>query len=296
MKVLILGATGFIGLPVAQAFVRNGHEVYGSTRSSSKSSLLASSEIIPLVGTAWHALAPLFELIIDCASGGPDQAKGDLAIAEEASRKRGPYKASYIYTSGTWVHGGPAQRDGGIPDERAPLGESAQIVAWRPSVEQQILTSQDVNAIVIRPALLYGKTMSLFEPLFEAALKGGTLEWMGASGSRYSTIHGDDLADLYVRVGEAAPICKGLTFDACNSISESVDAILAALVKASGSAGYKYRSPANLFETAMTTEVLTRPSLGRALVGWVPKKMGFVDGMAIYWRAWVEGGKAEGKA
>jgi len=148
-----------------------------------------------------------------------------------------------------------------------------------------------VNGIVIRPSLLYGKTMSLLEPLFEAALKGGTLDWVGTPGTRYSVIHGDDLADLFVRVGEASPICKGLTFDVANPTAESVDAILAAIVKVSGCAGYKYRAPTNVFEVALTTDAVTRPSLGRALVGWVPKKIGLVDGMAIYWKAWVEARK-----
>jgi len=32
MRVLVLGATGFIGFPVAQALVRCGHEVIGTSR------------------------------------------------------------------------------------------------------------------------------------------------------------------------------------------------------------------------------------------------------------------------
>lgn len=49
MKVIIIGATGFIGLPAAQAFVRAGHIVYGVTRSQSKANSLAKEEIIPIV-------------------------------------------------------------------------------------------------------------------------------------------------------------------------------------------------------------------------------------------------------
>lgn len=49
MKVLILGATGFIGLPAAQAFSRAGHIVYGVTRSQSNADSLAREEIIPIV-------------------------------------------------------------------------------------------------------------------------------------------------------------------------------------------------------------------------------------------------------
>ncbi len=37
-------ATGFIGFPAAQAFVRAGHIVYGQTRSAAKAKQLAAEE------------------------------------------------------------------------------------------------------------------------------------------------------------------------------------------------------------------------------------------------------------
>ena len=40
----IRSATGFIGFPAAQAFVRAGHIVYGQTRSASKAKQLATEE------------------------------------------------------------------------------------------------------------------------------------------------------------------------------------------------------------------------------------------------------------
>jgi len=40
---------GFIGLPTAQAFVRAGHIVYGSTRSDNSKGELIKEEIIPVV-------------------------------------------------------------------------------------------------------------------------------------------------------------------------------------------------------------------------------------------------------
>jgi len=44
MKVIVLGASGFIGFPAAQALVRAGHVVYGVTRSVSKAKQLATEE------------------------------------------------------------------------------------------------------------------------------------------------------------------------------------------------------------------------------------------------------------
>ncbi|KZO95517.1 NAD(P)-binding protein [Calocera viscosa TUFC12733] len=286
MKVLILGATGFIGLPIAQGFVRNGHEVYGSTRQQAKAASLAAEEILPLVGDAWKSKAAEMDVIIDCASAGPG-ATEYLEIAAAASRERGEnYKITYIYASGTWVHGNYENRNYGLADERSPPKTPAELTAWRPAVERTILSHPDVNGVVIRPALLYGKTMSLLEPMFKAAMTGN-LEWYGTPRGRYSLIHGDDLADLFVRVGEAGAICKGLTFDGANSQSESVEDILTTLARVAGLKDYSYRKPATAFEVAMCTSGISRPSLARSLFGWVPKKIGLVDGMHIYYTTYV---------
>lgn len=37
------------------------------------------------------------------------------------------------------------------------------------------------------------------------------------------------------------------------------------------------------YEVAWTTPLLARPSLGHALTGWQPKRMGVSDGMDVYW-------------
>jgi nucleoside-diphosphate-sugar epimerase len=49
MKVVIFGATGFIGSSVAEAFVRSGHIAYGVSRSPSSAKELARKEIVPLI-------------------------------------------------------------------------------------------------------------------------------------------------------------------------------------------------------------------------------------------------------
>jgi nucleoside-diphosphate-sugar epimerase len=59
MKVLVLGASGFIGLPVALAYARAGHIVYGTARDAKTARKLAIHEIIPVVtpATAGHGFS-----------------------------------------------------------------------------------------------------------------------------------------------------------------------------------------------------------------------------------------------
>jgi hypothetical protein len=43
----------------------------------------------------------------------------------------------------------------------------------------------------------------------------------------------------------------------------------------------------SVFEKAITTTTLVRPYLARALLGWQPKKAGFIDGLPTYYGAYL---------
>jgi nucleoside-diphosphate-sugar epimerase len=106
--------------------------------------------------------------------------------------------------------------------------------------------STAVNGLVVRPALVYGRSASLFAPLFGAAKAGGRVVWPGTPGGRYAVVHTDDLAELFVRVAERASLVGGKIFDAANSQTESVNELLDRLVQISGVNGlYEYRKPEN---------------------------------------------------
>ncbi|KAF9240175.1 hypothetical protein BU15DRAFT_61513 [Melanogaster broomeanus] len=192
-------------------------------------------------------------------------------------------KISYIYTSGIWVHGSSPNE---FISDTTPLNPIT-LVSWRPDVEQATLKDQRVNGIVIRPALLYGKSASLLDSLFEAAATGGKVAWYGKPGGRLAVIHPDDLADLYVRVAEKAPILGGLAIDAANESTEPTDNFLQKLIEVSGAKGpYEWLPPSNPYEEALSTTQLLRPYLAKSLLGWQPKKPGLTEGLPMYYAAW----------
>ncbi|KAJ7160314.1 hypothetical protein C8R46DRAFT_1001522 [Mycena filopes] len=293
MKVLVLGATGFIGFPAAQALARAGHTVYGLARTQAKGKILAAEEIVPVLGDvdsdAWITLIATLDVILD-AVGGPQQASLARTMFERVTKAVGDLRPtdapllSYIYTSGTWVHG-DSRTD--IVTDTTPILRPAELVAWRPAIEQLVVRSSAVNGIVVRPALLYGRAASLLAPLFESASQGRVV-WPGTPGGRYAVIHVDDLADLYVRVAEKASLVGGKIFDAANPNTESVDDLLQRLVQVSGAEGpYEYRKPETLYEEALQSTALLRPYLGNALLGWSAKKPGLVEGLSMYYAAWL---------
>ncbi|KAJ6464783.1 hypothetical protein C8R47DRAFT_1237322 [Mycena vitilis] len=290
MKVLILGATGFIGFPAAQALARAGHTVYGLARTEAKAKTLAVEEIIPILGDIssdnWLPHIATIDAVIETVTASPEGARGTFERVVKAARELRPAGApllTYIYTSGTWVHG---DNRTDVVTDTTPLTQSVELVAWRPAVEQLVVSSTAVNGVVVRPGLLYGRSGSILGMMFATA-KQGRIVWPGTPGGRWSVVHADDLADLYLRVTEGGSIASGKIFDATNGHSQSVDDLLQRLVEVSGAKGYEYRKPDNVFEEAIASSGVVRPYLANTLLGWSPKKPGLVDGLEAYYATWL---------
>ncbi|KAH0826232.1 hypothetical protein J3R83DRAFT_5690 [Lanmaoa asiatica] len=309
-------SSGSIGFPIAQALSRAGHIVYGVTRSETKAKQLAADEsrfpplpfvretkrpthiyllVFPIIGEptdtqAWAHLIPTIDVVIEALGGTADLRTIALtlldavAAAAQSTRPNGSPKVSFIYTSGVWVHG---QSTDEFVSDTTPLSNPVPLVAWRPHVEQAVLKHDRINGIVIRPAALYGKGGSMFESVFEAAETGRQVAWYGKPGGRFSLIHADDLADVYVRAVEKAPILGGLAIDAGNETTEPIDDFLQKLIQVSGAKGpHGWIKPTNPFEEALSVTVLLRPYLAKSLLGWQQKKPGLTEGLSLYYAAW----------
>ena len=67
-RVLVIGATGYLGNAVASALVRADHEVYGLARTEEKARELAVQEVFPVMGSdqdSDHFLEAIKEKNID---------------------------------------------------------------------------------------------------------------------------------------------------------------------------------------------------------------------------------------
>lgn len=120
-----------------------------------------------------------------------------------------------------------------------------------------------------------------------SSARRGEVRFAGTGEERIATIHADDLADLFVRVAEKSPVVKGIIFEASNPYPELISHILRQLCLASGATGPVYTKPIDPFHQAVASSNLLRPTLGKSLVGWVPKKAPLGEGMAIYYRAFL---------
>jgi hypothetical protein len=166
-----------------------------------------------------------------------------VSTASQKLRPASAPKMTYIYTSGTWVHG---ENSVDTVTDTTPITNPVKIVDWRIDREQDVIKSQVLNGIVIRASLVYGRNAGVIEPLFWNAATEGKVAWYGRPGGRVPTVHQDDLADLFVKAMEKSSIAGGKIFDAANDCSEHVDDILAKLAKVSGvKNGYSWIEPSN---------------------------------------------------
>lgn len=134
-----------------------------------------------------------------------------------------------------------------LHSDRTPINNPKGITAWRMEVERKAVSaiSKSFTANVVRPAMLYGTSGSLFGMLLFPTAKGGHIVWNGTPDTRMATIHQEDLAEAFRLVVEKSYSIPGVVFDIANNYPESITDILKELQVASGAAEISYKEPDN---------------------------------------------------
>ena len=109
----------------------------------------------------------------------------------------------FIYTSGSLVYGSTGDTSA---TEDTPLNP-VEMVRWRQALEREILAAgtEGVHPVVIRPAWVYGNWGGAAMMMVAAAKEHGAALLSVTVKNRWSTVHADDLADLYALALERAP-------------------------------------------------------------------------------------------
>lgn len=324
-RILVLGATGYLGQSVAQALVRSGlHTVYGLCRSSQKAKSLAAQEVIPVIcedpaSKPEPYLSTIrksrIDVVIDCTAAYGDSAKFLASVKEVSQERLGTFKdegvvkgpkMGYIYTSGAWVHG---DSDDGHVSDLDPVGTksapspSLDLVGWRPELERQVLAASDVlDVLIVRPAQMHGRSSSgwsaLFGPIAQAVAEGKSqVQLPVAATSQSPVIHVDDVAEAICRgVGKISLFGGSSVYPVFDLVStmENVRDILSAFAQAiSKNRGkgdkldLELVGPGdNAFFKALGSTVKFDSARARELLGWEPKRGGLVSHMEVFAQAW----------
>lgn len=277
--VVLTGATGYIGRAVLAHLLTSGHRVTAIVRSASSARAVDEAGATPLVGdlfdTAWLTaqLREADALVHTAAGSDADDARLNDSVIDAALKAFAGTDKPFVHTGGVWTHG-----SGAAITEDSPADPPA-ITGWRVAGEERVLAS-DVRASVVRPGIVYGHG----EGIPAAALVGaprdeeGRLVLIGDGSQHWTTVHVEDLADLYVRVLDSAP--GGQAYLGVNVDHPTVRELgeaLGPVVAGSGlEAVERFGAP---FAEALLLDQQAAGSRGTEL-GWTPSHPSLVDLLA----------------
>ncbi|KAG9065052.1 hypothetical protein KI688_002373 [Linnemannia hyalina] len=238
VKVLVIGAAGYIGLRVSQQLRQANHIVYGTTRSSANESTLFFNEVIPIVGPVEpessdshsilrpSATLPWLEtvksenidVVIDLSAsenGAKTILEPLIRLSKDRQANRQP-RIGYIYGSGMWLHGSGDN----VSSDLVPVGTKTSLhqpptlVAWRPELEREVLGSYEhLYAAIIRPSLVYGGDGKIwdvyFEPIYKAIQNNTPITLPADPEAGISLVHVDDTASAFVAAVERLESISG---------------------------------------------------------------------------------------
>lgn len=295
MRVFLTGATGYVGNAVARAMRRAGHDVWGLTRDAAKRRALEAAEIHAVVGTlqepaVWLPAAESCSVLIHAAADYQADVFGlDRKVVERLleAGKSGARPKTVVYTSGVWVLGSTGSV---AVDETAPPKPIAMVTP-RVATEKLVLEASHVNGLVLRPGCVYGGPGGLTGAWFQAAYVDKAMRVVGDGENRWAMIHGDDLAEGYVRAAESG--LGGEIFHLTDRSRSTVRQMAAAVARVAGYSGEiqfvpeteasKMMGP---FAEAMAVDQHVDSRKAVRLLGWQPSHGGFLDGVETYFAAW----------
>lgn len=287
MKVLLTGATGYIGSATLDALVAAGHDVIGVVRTVTKADQLRERGAIAALGNITDRaflrdIAASADGAVHLASPG-DQTS---AAAEDSAITAildglGQTGKPFVSTAGIWDHG-----SGGAIAETTPF-RAPQITAWRPPITRRVLGAAGVRGSVISPAAAYGRGDALLHVITSGpriGSDGQALAIIGGGEQHWANVHVDDLAELYVLALEKAP--AGTYLIGANETNPTVREIT---VAASESIGLQGRvAPEGVAATIERLGVLGEAllldqqvaSAGAQQLGWKPSRPTIIEHLA----------------
>lgn len=214
MKIFITGAAGYIGGSIAARLVAQGHTVRGLLRDKTKAPELLASGIQPVIGSlddedVLAREAREADGVVNAANADHLASLQVMISALEGSGK------ALVHTSGSSVIGDDAR--GNQLSELIFDEDTAFVVApakqARHALNGTVLAAaaHGVRSVIICPTLIYGVGSGLnphsiqIPFLVEQARTHGAVRVVGKGLNRWSTVHIDDLADLYLLALEKAP-------------------------------------------------------------------------------------------
>jgi len=228
LRVLIVGATGTLGMPLLRALISKNYEVVGLTRSSEKRKMLEQSGATSVIADALDAgalehavqlVAPdcVIDLLTAIPKNGPTRAShmratNELRVKGTANLLRAAIAAgakrivgeSMIFAYGFGDHGEAAKAEGDALQTRESNAWLQEIVDGIRSLEGQFLAANNqglIEAIPLRYGLFYGSESPSTEYIVQM-LKKRLLPVVSGANGIGSWIHTSDAVSATIAAME----------------------------------------------------------------------------------------------
>lgn len=275
MKILLIGAGGYVGSAVADQLTLAGHTVVELRRTPGGEGTARERRLGDLTDPAslTAAVTEDVDAVIDAAAPTGDAAADRAAVDALLAPLRGTGRA-LVHTSGVWVLGAT----GPEPVDEAAATDPPAIVAHRPGIERRVLAAaaDGVRAAVIRPGIVHGRGGGIPALLVRLAREHGAPRLVGEGGVRWPMVHVEDLAALFVDVVDRAE--AGTLWHGVSQPAVDVAELTAAAGRAAGvftepvpwpvaQAGAELGVP---FAEALALDQAVSGEAARARLGWTP--------------------------
>jgi nucleoside-diphosphate-sugar epimerase len=282
MKVILTGATGFIGSHILTELQEHGHDVTALVRDSPESVTARGATAIEADLYDRPALVKLLKeadaAIHTASPNDATSAQLDAAVADAAIEAFSGTGKAYLQISGAWIYG-----DNTAISEESPF-KSPALVAWREPIERRILDATGMRGVVVVSSTAFGDGgggtagLLLSSPRDDA----GNLIMFGSGQQHWSTVHVADLADFFRRALEA-DTARGryLVGDGRNSTVAALTEAAAVAVGAPGAVpGSDEEARARVgdyFAEVLLLDQGMSAAKAREELGWQPTHSGLVD-------------------
>ena len=206
MNVFVTGVAGYIGGSVATRLVEAGHAVRGLVRSAGKADAVRHFGVEPVLGTLddrslLAAEAHRADAVVNAASSDHGGAVEALVEALAGSGK------PLLHTSGSSIVATDARGEASdaVFDDDTPF-EPIPDKAARVAIDRHVTgaAARGVRSVVLCNTLIYGRGLGAHEEsvqipsLARQARRSGVPRHIGPGLNVWSTVHVEDMADLYL--------------------------------------------------------------------------------------------------
>jgi nucleoside-diphosphate-sugar epimerase len=284
MKVVLTGATGFVGSHVLSELHSHGHEVTALVRDDAQAKVVAARGATPAVADLYDQ--PTIEGLLSSADGAihtasPGDATSanlDSAVVDAVTSAFDGTGKPYLQVSGLWVYGS----NSAITE--ASAFNAPALVSWKEPIERRVLDAKGMRGAVIVSGTAYGDGGGGVPGLLLGSPRdsAGNLVMLGTGQQHWATVHAADLADFFRRVLEddAARgryvIGNGVNTTVAE-LTEAAAAAVGAPGAVPGSEGEARARLGDYFAEVLLLDQATGAAKARADLGWRPSRPSLAD-------------------